>query len=91
MKKETCLFGELRLEETFYYFGKLYGMSNEQIKERTEFLIGLLDLPAKSAYVHCFSGGQLRRTSLAITLLHMPSLVVLDEPTVGMDPILRKK
>ena len=66
-------------------------MSDKKIKEKQEFLINLLDLPSSGSFVGKFSGGQLRRVSLAITLMDTPKIIILDEPTVGMDPILRKK
>ena len=48
----------------------------------------LLDLPPGNQMVGSLSGGQKRRVSLACTLIHSPPVLVLDEPTVGLDPIL---
>ncbi len=61
-----------------------------RIKERTEFLISFLDLPPENRLVGKLSGGQQRRASLAAALLHEPELLILDEPTVGVDPLLRQ-
>jgi ABC-2 type transport system ATP-binding protein len=83
MPQETCLFGELTLGETFYYYGKLYGMPFDNLEQSQKFLIELLDLPGASSLVATLSGGQLRRTSFAVALLNKPKMLVLDEPTVG--------
>jgi ABC-type multidrug transport system ATPase subunit len=86
MPQENCLFHELSLGETFYYYGKLYGMQTTQLREKENFLIELLDLPDSSALVGTLSGGQLRRASFAVALLNKPKMLVLDEPTVGKQP-----
>ncbi|CAF0775987.1 unnamed protein product, partial [Brachionus calyciflorus] len=91
MPQETCLFSELKISEIFFYFGKLYSMKNKEIIQRTEFLIDLLKLPSKNQLVSNLSGGQARRTSLAVSMLNKPKILILDEPTVGLDPMLRKK
>ena len=80
----------MTISETFYYFGKLFRMTGNMIRQREAFLLKLLDLPSKSMLVEHLSGGQLRRVSFAICLLNQPSILMLDEPTVGMDPLLRQ-
>ena len=45
IKKDACLYFELTIKETFYYFGKLYKLDDKEIKRRAEFLVDLLDLP----------------------------------------------
>jgi ABC-type multidrug transport system ATPase subunit len=54
-------------------------------------LYDFLELPSEDRIVRNLSGGQQRRLSLAVALLHNPELLVLDEPTVGVDPLLRLK
>eukprot|EP00093_Oithona_nana_P000586 00586.XXX_2380_746_1 [CDS] Oithona nana genome sequencing. len=91
MPQDTGLHKEFTVQETFYYFGRLYGMSTDSIKEQGTFLSDLLQLPHQNHRVDNCSGGQKRRLSLAVALMHYPDLLVLDEPTVGIDPILRQK
>ena len=82
----------LTISETCYYYGRINAMDKIQIKDNIEFLINLLDLQSKkNQCIKNMSGGQKRRVSLTIALLHSPDLLILDEPTVGVDPLLRQK
>ncbi|XP_055304919.1 ABC transporter G family member 23 [Sitodiplosis mosellana] len=90
MPQELALYGEFTLRETLLYFGWIAGMTTSECDEKIDFLIRLLQLPNVTRFVKNLSGGQQRRMSLAAALLHEPELLILDEPTVGVDPIIRQ-
>lgn len=90
MPQELALYPEITTEETLTYFGRIYQMSERDIKQRISFLTEFLDIPDKKKLINQLSGGQQRRVSFAVALIHKPPLVILDEPTVGVDPLLRK-
>eukprot|EP01137_Pigoraptor_chileana_P008778 Opistho-2@56094 len=91
MPQETALFFEFTIRETLEFFGRVYRMDPEDIDSRIKFLIEFLELPPPDRIVRQMSGGQQRRLSFAVALLHMPRLLILDEPTVGVQSILRAR
>lgn len=91
MPQEIALVHEFSVKGVISYFGKIVGMSDTQIENRWKDLSELLDLPPENRRVADCSGGQQRRVSLAAALVHGPELVILDEPTAGVDPVLREK
>jgi ABC-2 type transport system ATP-binding protein len=84
--QEITLFPTLTATENLQYFGKMYGLEtkiiNEKIVKYLE-IFGLTDKAGKR--VHTFSGGMKRRLNLIAALLHDPALLILDEPTAGVD------
>ncbi|RWS08097.1 ATP-binding cassette transporter sub-family H 88708-like protein, partial [Dinothrombium tinctorium] len=91
MPQEIAVYEDFSIEETLIYFGRLYRLKKTYLRERIEFLLAFLDLPHKNRLVQNLSGGQKRRVSLAAALVHNPPLLILDEPTVGVDPLLRQR
>lgn len=90
MGQETALYETLTAEENMNFFGKLKNLSGDKLKKAIDKNLKLVDLKSESGkVVSKFSGGMKRRLSLAITLLGEPEFIVLDEPTVGIDPKLR--
>jgi len=91
MAQSDALYPLLTAEENLVFFGRLYGMTRRQIEYKTLEVLSLVNLQDhRDKLVTHYSGGMKRRLSLGLALLHSPSVLVLDEPTTGIDPILRK-
>ena len=91
MAQSDALYNLLTAEENLAFFSGLYGMKTRKAKERILEVMALVNLTNdRTKSVAAYSGGMKRRLSLAMALLHEPELLILDEPTVGIDPLLRK-
>lgn len=91
MAQSDALYGDLTARQNLEFFGQLYGIENVKLKLRIEEVIKVVNLYKDlDKAVSDFSGGMKRRLSLAMTILHEPKVLILDEPTVGIDPLLRK-
>lgn len=85
--QELALYGELTARENLVFFGRLYGISGKRLTDRVERVlqaIGLSDRADERS--ERFSGGMKRRLNLGAALVHEPALLLLDEPTIGVDP-----
>lgn len=92
MAQSDALYTSLTGAENLEFFGEMKGVAKKDIAEQIEYVAEVVDLTdALDKYVKEYSGGMMRRLSLAIALLSYPKLLVLDEPTVGIDPALRRK
>lgn len=91
MAQSDALYEELTAKANLAYFGRLYGIKGKRLKQRIQECLSFvgLDHETKKSVQH-YSGGMKRRLSLAISLIHHPTLIFLDEPTVGIDPALKR-
>ena len=88
--QESCFYPELTTSENLHHFGKLYGLDGKIIKERVPELLSLLQLEEAANVISSkLSGGMQKRLDIACSMIHKPELLILDEPTVELDPILR--
>ena len=92
MTQETSVYGDLTVRENVQYFATIYGVPKEQLKAEVDAILQTVQLTDHaSSVVQKLSSGQKQRVSLAIALIGSPKLLVLDEPTVGLDPVLREE
>ena len=85
--QEIALYSEFTAYENLKFFGELYGLRGIKLKEKIEYALeftGLLEQSKK--IVGKFSGGMKRRLNIACAIMHEPKIVIMDEPTVGIDP-----
>ncbi|OCA82324.1 ABC transporter ATP-binding protein [Bacillus sp. FJAT-27225] len=91
MSQSDALYAELSAKDNLEFFAALYGLKGRKRQERIREVMDLVQLGDDlNKPVSAFSGGMKRRLSLAAAMLHEPTLLILDEPTVGIDPVLRK-
>ncbi|MEO8954701.1 MAG: ATP-binding cassette domain-containing protein [Ktedonobacteraceae bacterium] len=89
--QEIALYNDLNAVENLEFFGAIYGLPSKARKERAQALlhfVGLYD--RRKEAVKKFSGGMQRRINMAIALMHQPAFLMMDEPTVGVDPQSRE-
>ena len=82
-----AIYEDLSAEENLTFFGKLYNINGSKLKERVKYALELVGLTnRKNDRANTFSGGMQRRLNLAAAIIHEPTILLFDEPTVGVDP-----
>ena len=92
MPQQYALYEELSVSENLEIFSNLNNISKKsEVKKRSNDLLNLIELSDKAKeLVHNLSGGMKQRLSMAIAMINNPQILLLDEPTVGIDPVLRE-
>lgn len=91
MAQAAALYPTISAYDNLKFFGKLYNLKKNELEKRISYVSKLVNLcDHLNKKVSSYSGGMKQRLSLAIALLGNPKILILDEPTVGIDPVLRK-
>ncbi|MCU0702991.1 MAG: ABC transporter ATP-binding protein [Fimbriiglobus sp.] len=85
--QELAIYPDLTARENLQFFGKLYGLRGSDLTVRVKEMLATVELTDRADLrAGTFSGGMKRRLNLAVALIHRPDLLLLDEPTTGVDP-----
>jgi len=91
MPQQRPLYPDLTVQENLEFYAGLYGIRNKKRRERIKEVLAVVDLEeTRDRITGNLSGGMYQRISLACTLVHDPELLLLDEPTVGIDPVTKQ-
>lgn len=89
--QEIALYPDLSARENLVFWGKMYGLRGQELQTRVDEVLGVIGLTDRQKdRVGTFSGGMKRRVNIGAALLHRPEVVIMDEPTVGIDPQSRR-
>ena len=92
MPQLYAIYDQLTVRENIRFFAELYSVPKAQVDARVNELLQMTELDNKAdAIMHTLSGGMKRRAMMATALVHKPRLLILDEPTAGVDPNLRTR
>jgi ABC-2 type transport system ATP-binding protein len=91
MSQRFSLYNDLTVEENLNFYGRTYGVKNQQLRERKAYILGMAGLEGRERELtKNLSGGWKQRLALGTAIIHEPEMVFLDEPTAGVDPISRR-
>ena len=89
--QEVALYSDLSARENLLFWGKMQGLRGTPLARRVDEVLEVIGLADRQKdRVSTYSGGMKRRVNIAVALLHKPALVIMDEPTVGIDPQSRR-
>jgi ABC-2 type transport system ATP-binding protein len=90
--QEIALYPKLTARQNLAFFGRMYGMGGDALNTRIDEVLAFIGLEDRqNDKVETFSGGMKRRVNIGVGLLHKPTLIYMDEPTVGVDPQSRRR
>ncbi len=88
--QDLALYPDLTMRENLIFWGKMYGLRGAALSKRADEVMEIIGLERRNGTVATFSGGMKRRVNIGIALMHRPQVLILDEPTVGIDPQSRR-
>ncbi|NIM95301.1 MAG: ATP-binding cassette domain-containing protein [Anaerolineales bacterium] len=89
--QDIALYPDLSARENLLFWGRMYGLKGEELRGRVDEVLEVLGLTERQKdRVDKYSGGMKRRLNIGVALLHQPDVVIMDEPTVGIDPQSRR-
>ena len=92
MSQRFSLYEDLTVDENINFFGRVYGLTNHELKERKEWVLDIANLRGREKSITgTLPGGWKQRLALGCAVLHRPKIVFLDEPTSGVDPVMRRR
>lgn len=92
MSQKFSLYDDLTVTENIKFYGGIYGLTNSELKEKTEYLIDLLKISeARNKLLKSLPLGWKQKLAFSVAIIHDPKIVFLDEPTGGVDPVTRRQ
>ncbi len=92
MSQRFSLYEDLTVDENISFYGRVYGLTNGQIEERKAWVLEMANLKGRQKSITgTLPGGWKQRLALGCAVLHRPKIVFLDEPTSGVDPVMRRR
>ncbi len=92
MSQRFSLYEDLTVDENINFYGRVYGLSLDQIEERKQWVLEMASLKGRhKSITGTLPGGWKQRLALGCAVLHRPKIVFLDEPTSGVDPVMRRR
>ena len=92
MSQKFSLYEDLTIKENIRFYGGIYGLSDDQIKDKTAFMLKQLKIEEKAnSLVKALPLGWKQKLAFSVALIHEPKIVFLDEPTGGVDPVTRRE